>query len=225
MHNKDVGQGEETIMGKCLDLTSCGFENREKARFCARCGIPTRGVLLRGRYEIHALAGKERCTVILQAIDRYGNQPVTVRALIPRETDSQERDNFLQDAEMAASLSEKVQDPESIRVIDYGQDGPVAFLVKTDYQRQEQRTTRPHRILGTGGDMRESAAPYTAQATNFDDDQTATQLRISVPTKSSMTTPRIPTQISQQRQHTSVPLQRDWVAEGNRAYEKGNYQD
>src|SRR5689334_5931899 len=30
----------ETIMGQCLDLDGCGFHNREKARFCARCGIP-----------------------------------------------------------------------------------------------------------------------------------------------------------------------------------------
>ena len=116
-------------MGKCLDR-SCGHNNRDKARFCANCGIPLRGAFLLGRYEIYDLTGKDRGTVTLQALDRHHGKTVTIRALVPREVNEQEREDFLQDAELAVSLSARVSDPASIRVIDYGQDGPVTFLVK-----------------------------------------------------------------------------------------------
>ncbi len=127
-------------MGKCLDLASCGFINQEKARFCARCGIPTKGAFLQGRYEITALTGKDRGTVTLQAIDKHGGQPVTVRALIPINTSLQEQENFLQDAELAMSLSSHINDPGSIRVMDYGQDGPVTFLIKAETRPESERT-------------------------------------------------------------------------------------
>ena len=45
-------------MGKCLDFKSCGFNNRDKARFCARCGIPTRDTRLQERYEIQILINR-----------------------------------------------------------------------------------------------------------------------------------------------------------------------
>ncbi len=123
-------------MGKCLDAQSCGQENRDgdlkNARFCERCGIPLQGVLLKERYEIQRLLGKDRGTVTLRGYDIPYNQPVTVRALIPRESSEEERENFLQDAELAAAFSANVHEPGSIKVIDYGQDGPVAFLVKAE---------------------------------------------------------------------------------------------
>ena len=92
-------------MGKCLDKAGCGFDNQDKARFCAHCGIPLQGAFLQGRYEIRELITKDRGTVTLEAIDHHGGHAVTVRALIPRMTNQQEREEFLQDAELAMSLS------------------------------------------------------------------------------------------------------------------------
>src|SRR5579884_2683742 len=116
----------------CLDSSECSYQNLETARFCAHCGIPLQGTFLQGRYEIHALIGKDRHTVTLQALDRQSNLPVIIRALLPRKSTARERENFLQDAELALALSSNLHEPESIRVIDYGQDGPLAFLVKSE---------------------------------------------------------------------------------------------
>src|SRR5947209_6783510 len=93
---------EQTSMGMpCLDFESCNFQNREKARFCVRCGIPLRGTLVQGRYEIRDLVSKDRATATLDALDRHVGQLVTVRALLPRQTSTADRENFLQDAELA----------------------------------------------------------------------------------------------------------------------------
>src|SRR5450631_1323710 len=124
--------GRTTAMGLCLDVEHCGYENRENARFCARCGFPLKGTFLQERYEIQNLINQDRNIITLDAYDHDNNQPVTVRAIVPQRTTLQERENFLQDAELARSLSARITDPNSIRVIDYGQDGPLAFLVKTE---------------------------------------------------------------------------------------------
>src|SRR6266568_1341344 len=124
-------------MGKCLDRDNCGLENRDNALFCARCGIPLRGTFLHGRYEIQNLSGRDQGTVTMQAIDRHYNRRVTIRALVPLETNARERKDFLQDAELAASLSSHVNEPGSIYVTDYGQDGPLAFLVKSTFNATE----------------------------------------------------------------------------------------
>jgi len=81
-------------MGMCLDTEDCRFQNLDKARFCAKCGIPTREALLQGRYEIQDLIDKDRGTITLRAIDRHEGQPVTVRALVPNKTSKEERDIF-----------------------------------------------------------------------------------------------------------------------------------
>ena len=75
----------------CLDTEDCQFQNRDKARFCARCGIPLRGTLVQGRYEIQELADKDRATVTLQAVDRLEGHAVTVRVLLPRQSSEAER--------------------------------------------------------------------------------------------------------------------------------------
>ena len=119
-------------MGMCLDIEDCAFQNLGKARFCAKCGIPLQGSILQGRYEIQGLIGKDRSTITLSAIDRQEELPVTVRALQPNITSTEERDIFLQDAELAFALSGRINETGSIRVIEYGQDGPITFLVKSE---------------------------------------------------------------------------------------------
>src|SRR5450755_1386671 len=127
-------KGKMTPMGMlCLDTEGCNFQNRDKARFCAQCGIPLQGTLLQGRYEILSFMGKDRATVTFNAHDRYEDRPVTIRALRPALTSAAEQESFLQDADMAVSLSHRIQEPGSIHVTDYGQDGPIAFLVKAEF--------------------------------------------------------------------------------------------
>jgi len=123
-------------MGMCLDIEDCGFQNREKARFCAQCGIPLRGTLVHGRYDIVELTAKDRITASLNALDRHERRPVTVRVLLPKKASVEERETFLQDADLAVSLSSRMHDPGSIHVTDYGQDGPIAFLVKSVYEAE-----------------------------------------------------------------------------------------
>ncbi len=147
----------------CLDTEGCNFQNREKARFCAQCGIPLRGVLVQGRYQIQALTGKDRATMTLRAMDRHKGHVVTVRILRPRQTSAKEREVFLQDAELAVSLSNRVQEPGSIRVTDYGQDGPVAFLVKselpTDNPLADILPMKPRMTARVGGNVFPSIPP------------------------------------------------------------------
>src|SRR5256714_10900541 len=119
-------------MGMCLDIEDCAFQNLDKARFCAKCGIPLQGSLLQRRYQIQGLIAKDRSTIALSAIDRQEELSVTVRALQPNITSAEERDIFLQDAELAFALSGRINETGSIRVIEYGQDGPITFLVKSE---------------------------------------------------------------------------------------------
>src|SRR6266571_1393051 len=118
---------ENGRMGMCLDNEDCAFQNLDKARFCAKCGIPLQGSLLQGRYEIQGLIAKDRSTITLSAIDRQEELPVTVRALQPNITSAEERDIFLQDAELTFALSGRINETGSIRVIEYGQDGPYSI--------------------------------------------------------------------------------------------------
>ena len=206
-----------------------------------------------GRYEIQALTSKDRGTITLQGIDRHGNHPVTVRALIVRTQNSQERDDFLQDAEMAASLSAKINDPQSIRVVDYGQDGPIVFLIKAKQAQTAQQTSRPRIVTRIGSNIIQPASQINAPSTDSHKDTNKTNRRpqqhnygcytytctnARIPTYTCTAsikmsnppppppghTPTRPLQhISppQQRIQTPLPVQRDWLREGNQAYEKG----
>ena len=144
-------------MGMCLD-EDCRFQNRDKARFCAKCGIPTRGALLQGRYEIHYLVSKDRSIITLRAIDRHQDLPVTVRALIPYKNSEEARRTFLQDAELAVAFSKGINEAGSIRVTDYGQDGPLAFLVKSELEElSASYNSKPSITAGVGSDTFQAA--------------------------------------------------------------------
>src|SRR2546430_1737605 len=201
-------------MGKCLDLDGCGFETRDRARFCGQCGIPTKGSFLQGRYEIRALTGKEHTIVTLQAIDRHGGLPVIVRALIPRGTSTQDREDFLQDAELAASVSERIREAGSICVTDYGQDGPVVFLAKKEFTGTDQHLRNFRMVTRISRNLLASSSP-AVQAQNENHTEVATYPRIA---------PLSDPEITQLQTYTPPPVQRDWLAEGNQAYEQGRYE-
>src|SRR5207247_10788907 len=160
-------------MAICLDREECNFENRDKARFCVRCGMPTRGALLNGRYEVQELVSKDRHNVTLCAIDDHRGLPVTVRALLSQQSNAKEREEFLQDAELAASLSHNIHDAGSSRGIDYGQDGPVAFLVKS--AAEDVRPARKRMTVRVNSDVFE--LPQLSRGTNgWDDKDVPTQI-------------------------------------------------
>src|SRR5437660_12206050 len=178
MFGREIGR-----MGICLDSEVCSFQNLDKARFCAKCGIPLQGSLLQGRYEIQALISKDRSTITLSALDRKEEAYVTIRALQPNVTSVEQRDIFLQDAELAFALSGRINETGSIRVIEYGQDGPITFLVKSEVPisvaneavslapiKQDERQYLPHH-----GQVRRGQDAYS----DSEDDLTAPRLTIS----------------------------------------------
>ncbi len=85
---------------------------------------------------------------------------MTVRALLPKQAGEAERENFLQDAQFAMALSSRVQESGSIHVTDYGQDGPLAFLVKSEFSSNGVQPNPP---------------------LDDDDDEVQTQVRVPTP--------------------------------------------
>ncbi len=212
----------------CLDTEDCQFQNRDKARFCARCGIPLRGTLVQGRYEIQELADKDRATVTLLAADRLEGHAVTVRVLLPRQSSEAERKSFLQDAEFAKALSSSMQEPGSIHVTDYGQDGPVAFLVKSEFSpdgpQLDEHPLKPRMIARVEGNIFPINPPPPSEPIEKqpdtsleDDDEMPTQVRVPAPKGNpAVGQPRITTP-------GSPPFSHNWLAQANRAYELADY--
>ena len=217
-----------TTMGMlCLDTEGCNFQNRDKARFCAQCGIPLQGTLLQDRYEILSFTGKDRTTITFNAHDRHEDRPVTIRALRPTQASAAEQESFLQDADMAVLLSHRIQEPGSIHVTDYGQDGPIAFLVKSEFSAQSLLSDlspfKQRMAAHVGSDRFSTAAPSAAASVLnnlVDEEDMATQLRPAIPKGSSESTrqPRITGQNHQLPAH-------NWLDEGNRLYEAERYPD
>ncbi len=205
-------------MGLCLDTEDCRFQNRDKARFCARCGIPTQGTLLQGRYEVQDLVGKDRIAITLRATDRHEGHPVIVRALLPVKASPEECEIFLQDAELAVALSSRVNEAGSIRVTDYGQDGPIAFLVKSELDELTARyNPKPRLTARVGSEI------FQAAQTRYDTDsenEMLTELRPATPEASDNTINGSSMEVPER-----VFMQQDWLAEGDRAYELGDYED
>src|SRR5215467_275808 len=198
-------------MAICLDREECNFQNRDKARFCARCGLPTRGALLNGRYEVQELVSKDRHHVTLRAIDRHQGLPVTVRVLLAKQSNAKEREEFLQDAELAASLSHNIHDAGSIRVIDYGQDGPLVFLVKSAFDTKDVRPARRRMTVRVDSNVFE--LPQLSQGANgLDNEDVPTQIMPAM------------FKTFKDRNHAQI-TKPDWLAEGNRAYELQHYEE
>src|ERR1051326_5169067 len=212
----------------CLDTEDCQFQNRDKARFCARCGIPLAGTLMQGRYEIQELVSKDRASVTLHAVDRHEGHAVTVRALLPKQSSEADRICLLQDAEFAMAFSSRMQEPGSIHVTDYGQDGPVAFLVKSEFSPSGSQIDgypfKPRMTARVEGSIFPINSPPPSVAVENqpeplpdDDDETATQVRVAIPKG-------IPA-VQQSRITAPGPpaLSHNWLAQGNRAYEMADY--
>src|SRR5947209_4928478 len=152
-----------------------------------------------------------------------------VRALLPKQSSEAERRSFLQDAEVAMAFSSSMQEPGSIHVTDYGQDGPVAFLVKSEFSPDgaqiDEHSSRPRMTARVEGSVFpiNSPPPSVAvekqpEAALDDDDETVTQVRVAIPKGiPAVQQPRITTPGSPSFSH-------NWLAQGNRAYELADYE-
>ena len=109
---------------RCLD-PGCryGGENPDDAVVC-RCGLLLPGVTLGGRYRIEGLVGRGEMSVVYQARDLRLKRVVALKALKPFAHESA-RARFVNEAELAAALDHA----NILSVLDFGQDGPVAYLV------------------------------------------------------------------------------------------------
>src|SRR5258708_31037795 len=160
------------------------------------------------------MVSKDHRTVTLHAIDRHQGLPVTVRALIPNKNSAEARQIFLQDAELAVAFSNGINEAGSIRVTDYGQDGPVVFLVKSELNSSMTDPARPRMTVRIGSDVFE---PAQLADDKLEDDM-QTELRPVAPKASTAIPKQVPPR-------TAGPQpRRDWLAEGDRSYELGNYE-
>ncbi len=213
-------------MGICLD-EDCQFQNREKARFCARCGLPLPGSLLQGRYEIQQLESKERGIVTLQAIDQHSDSPVKVRALHPQQTGAGDQESFLQDAELAVVLSSRVAEPGSIHVTDYGQDGPVAFLIKSEVAQTPPGDTQPQMTVRVAGERKSTGVSPAATIDSEEVDEDSVTTRVRRVIVAAPATP-IPAAGNEEGHRMVAPSSTgiSWeIARANQAYEQGNYEE
>jgi len=194
-------------MVMCLDTAECRHENQRGERFCANCGLPIVGSILQNRYEIHMLQAKDRNSVTLSAFDRLLSKPVIVRVLRPYKTQPEEREDFLQEAEMARIFSSTVREPGSVRVTDFGEDGPVAFLVKMVLEEPApQKPSERSRVVvgGTTDDFTASSAPSPAPAQFASSAPVMTKARQFIPQGGFAAQPQAG--------------KRDWLAQGDRVF-------
>jgi serine/threonine protein kinase len=116
-------------MRRCADLADCGYDNRDSELFCRACALPLLGTALADRYALDALISKGGYAAVFRGIDQNLSRPVAVKVLLPSRTTPGEREHFLREARIAATLDH----PNIAPVLDYGKDGPSVFLVMPLY--------------------------------------------------------------------------------------------
>lgn len=123
-------------MRRCADLIDCGYDNRDSELFCRACALPLLNTALAGRYTVEALLSKGGYAAVFRGIDRNLSRHIAIKVLLPSKTTSNEREHFLREARIAATLDH----PNIAPVLDYGKDGPSVFLVMPLYTSGSLRT-------------------------------------------------------------------------------------
>jgi len=108
---------------RCLDPGCRYRENPDDAAVC-RCGLLLPAAKLAGRYQVERLIGLGDVSVVYQARDLRLKRPVALKALRALANESA-RARFINEAELAAALDHA----NILAVLDFGQDGPIAYLV------------------------------------------------------------------------------------------------
>jgi serine/threonine protein kinase len=123
-------------MRRCADQIDCGYTNRDSDLFCQACALPLLHTALAGRYVVEALISKGGYAAVFRGIDSNLSRHIAIKVLLPSKTTYGERDHFLREARIAATLDH----PNIAPVLDYGKDGPSVFLVMPLYTAGSLRT-------------------------------------------------------------------------------------
>src|SRR5437588_12834985 len=123
-------------MPRCADVIDCGYENRDSDLFCRACALPLLTTALAGRYVVEALVSKGGYAAVFRGIDQNLSRRIAIKVLLPSKTTPSEQEHFLREARIAATLDH----PNIAPILDYGNDGPGAFLVMPLYTDGSLRT-------------------------------------------------------------------------------------
>jgi Serine/threonine protein kinase len=123
-------------MRRCADQVDCGFDNRDSDLFCRACALPLLDTALAGRYVVEKLLSKGGYAAVFRGIDKNLSRRIAIKVLLPSKTTPNERDHFLREARIAATLDH----PNIAPVLDYGKDGSSVFLVMPLYTVGSLRT-------------------------------------------------------------------------------------
>ncbi len=123
-------------MPRCADLVDCGYDNRDSDLFCRACALPLLNTALAGRYVVEALISKGGYAAVFRGVDQNLSRRIAIKVLLPSKTTPSEREHFLREARIAATLDH----PNIAPVLDYGKDGPSVFLVMPLYTAGSLRT-------------------------------------------------------------------------------------
>jgi serine/threonine protein kinase len=123
-------------MKRCADRVDCGYDNRDSDLFCRACALPLLNTELAGRYLVDALLSKGGYAAVFRGIDQNLSRRIAIKVLLPSKTTPIEREHFLREARIAATLDH----PNIAPVLDYGKDGPSVFLVMPLYTAGSLRT-------------------------------------------------------------------------------------
>ena len=123
-------------MRRCADQIDCGYTNRDSDLFCQACALPLLHTALAGRYVVEALISKGGYAAVFRGVDQNLSRHIAIKVLLPSKTTYGERDHFLREARIAATLDH----PNIASILDYGKDGPSVFLVMPLYTAGSLRT-------------------------------------------------------------------------------------
>lgn len=132
-------------MRRCADQVDCGYDNRDSELFCRACALPLLYTALAGRYVVEALLSKGGYAAVFRGVDQNLSRRIAIKVLLPSKTTPSEREHFLREARIAATLDH----PNIAPVLDYGKDGPSVFLVMPLYTSGSLRT----RLAQVGGPL------------------------------------------------------------------------
>ena len=105
-------------MRRCADQIDCGYDNRDSELFCRACALPLLGTALAGRYFVEALISKGGYAAVFRGVDQNLSRHIAIKVLLPSKTTPSEREHFLREARIAATLDH----PNIAPILDYGKE-------------------------------------------------------------------------------------------------------
>jgi serine/threonine-protein kinase len=105
--------------------------------------------LLAGRYQLGSRLGRGAVGQVFEGIDMRDGRTVAIKLIpLPGEAEAQTRQEWLRRLHREAAVSERLQHPDIIAVLDAGLEGPHGWLVMERVNGVDlQRYTPRHRLL------------------------------------------------------------------------------